>query len=144
MIRTHNGQSVKWAGLRGDRTGHSRSSTMWSPIHEGLYPGPCGIRACTAAHVSVWAHALQGPRQMGGATAMPPPQDFRKLWLSHKYRQTHNLLIIHLEFFAERLQGTIWGIFRALLDASQMPRGCLPDAFQMPLGCLPDASSTDS
>ena len=139
---------------------------MCSPIHEGPYPGPCCIRACTAAHVSVWAHALQGPRQMGGATAMPPPQDFRKLWLSHKYRQTHNLLIIHLEFFAERLQGTIWDIFRALLGASRMPPGCLPDASrclldasqmfprqthnllimqlkflasQMPPGCLPDA-----
>ena len=138
MILTHNGQSVIWAGLRGTWKGHSWSSRMCSPIHEGPYPGPFGIRACTAAHVSVWAHALQGPRQMGGATAMPPPQDFRKLWLSHKYRQTHNLLIIHLELFAKRLRETIWDIFRALPDASWMPPRCLPDASWMPPRCFLD------
>ena len=44
---------------------------------------------------------------------MPPTQDFGKLWPSQLYRQTHNLLIIHLIFLAERLQGTIWDIFRA-------------------------------
>ena len=60
VILTHNGQSVKWAGLRGDRTGHSRSSTMWSPIHEGLYPGPCGIRDGTEAHICM-GPCFRGP-----------------------------------------------------------------------------------
>ena len=47
------------------------------------------------------------------AIATPPTQDFGKLWPSQLYRQTHNLLIIHLIFLAERLQGTIWDILRA-------------------------------
>ena len=42
-------------------------NSMCSPIDEGLYQGPCGIIGCTAAYVSVWAHASQGPRHMSGA-----------------------------------------------------------------------------
>ena len=43
-----------------DRTEHSRSSTMWSPIHEGLYPGPCGIRDGTEAHICM-GQCFRGP-----------------------------------------------------------------------------------
>ena len=40
------------------------------------------------------------------AIAMPPTQDFGKLLPSQLYRQTHNLLIIHLIFLA---RGMWWG-----------------------------------
>ena len=42
-------------------------TSMCSPIDEGLYPGPCGIRACTATYVS----ASRGPGPPAEARVRP-------------------------------------------------------------------------